>query len=208
MPRRQQKTTPSNALVCILAVLTISSSAYAADLFRWQDEQGNTHYTDQVPPQYLEQGYRVISEQGLTIRTIKSAAEIESTQKPVTPEIPKQQTAQDQRLLMTYSSEDEIIATRDRKLADTEAMMNLTRETISLLDVQFRELAKKAGDFEKKGEAVPEPLLKQISITKKKIEKHQLSVEQGSANMAKIKQELDETQRRYRQLKSAMDNIE
>ena len=204
MPHRYRKAILSSSLTCALLALTTASPAYAADLFRWQDEQGNTHYTDQVPPEYIEQGYRVISEQGLTIRTIRSTSDIESSQPPSTPEIPKQQALEDQRLLMTYSNEDEIVSTRARKLADTQAMMDLTRETITLLETQFRQLAKEAGDFEKQAKPIPESLLTQISAVKNKIEKHQGRLEQGTDSMMKIKQTFDQTLEHYRQLKSAI----
>jgi len=208
MPYRHRKSILSNSLAYVLVTLTTSSSAYAADLFRWQDDQGNTHYTDQVPPEYIEQGYRVISEQGLTIRTIKPTSEVESGAVPSTPKISKQQAYQDQRLLMTYSNEDEIIATRDRKLADMQAMLDLTQETVSLLETQFRQLAKEAGDFEKQGKSIPDSLLSQISAAKNKIAKHQTRLEQGSNNISEIKQGFYEILQRYRLLKSTMDDIE
>ncbi len=208
MSYRHRKSILSNSLAYVLAALTTTSSAYAADLFRWQDEQGKTHYTDQVPPEYLKEGYRVISEQGLTIRTIRSTSDIESSRAPSTPEIPKQQALEDQRLLMTYSNEDEIIATRDRKLADTQAMLDLTQETISLLETQFRQLAKEASDFEKRGKPIPESLLSQISNTRRKMEKHQTKLGQGASDISNIKQAFDETLQRYRQLKSVMDKVE
>ncbi len=208
MSHRYRKSTLSNSLIYFLAALTTSSSAYAVDLFRWQDDQGNIHYTDQVPPKYIEQGYRVISEQGLTIRTIKSTAEIESNQVPSTPQISKKQAYQDQRLLMTYSSEEEITSTRDRKLADTQAMLDLTQETIILLDTQFRQLTKEASDFEKQNKEIPESLLGEIYAARKKIKNYQNRLDQGSDSITKIKQSFATTLQRYRQLKNAMDNIE
>ena len=208
MTCRYRKSILPNTLVCIVIALTTSSSAYAADLFRWQDEKGNTHYTDQVPPEYIEQGYRIISEQGLTIRTIKSTSDIESSQAASTPPPPKKMALEDQRLLMTYSSEEEIISTRARKLADTQAMLGLTEETIGLLDTQFRQLAKEAGNYEKRAKPIPSSLLSEISTVKKKIESHQVRLKQGTDNMTKIEQEFDEILQRYRQLKSAMDDIE
>jgi len=208
MTCRHLKSILPGALAYTLIVLTISPTVYAADLFRWKDDKGNTHYTDQVPPEYMKQGYRVISEQGLTIRTIKSISEIEKTQAAnPPPPAPKKLSNEDKRLLITYSSEDEIISTRARKLADTEAMMGSTEETIELLDVQFRQLAKKAGDYEKRGKPIPNSLLTQISSVKKKIENHNTFLKQGTDNMAKIEQEFDEKLLRYRQLKSAMNDL-
>ena len=204
MPYRYRKLILSNSLTYVLVALATTSSASAADLFRWQDDQGNTHYTDQVPPEYIEQGYRVISEQGLTIRTIRSTSDIENSQAPSAPQIPKKQALEDRRCLITDSNEDGIIATRDRKLADTQAMLNLIQETISLLETQFRQLAKEAGDFEKQAKSIPESLLTQISATKKKIEKHQVRLKKAADNMTNIEQEFDKTRQHYRQLKSAI----
>lgn len=204
---RHLKSILPSTLAYALIVLAISPTVYAADLFRWKDDKGNTHYTDQVPPKYMKQGYRIISEQGLTIRTIKSISEIEKTQAAnPPPPPPKKLSAEDQRLLITYSNEDEIISTRARKLADTEAMMGSTEETIDLLDTQFRQLAKKAGDYEKRAKPIPDSLLTQISSVKKKIESHNAFLKQGTDNMTKIEQKFDEKLLRYRQLKSAMSD--
>ncbi len=196
-------------LAYTLIVLTTSPTIYAADLFRWQDDKGNTHYTDQVPPEYMKQGYRVISEQGLTIRTIKSISEIEKTQAAnPAPEPPKKLSSEDQRLLITYSSEDEIISTRARKLADTKVMMGSTEENIGLLDAQFRQLAKRAGDYEKQAKPIPSSLLTQISSVKRKIANHNARLKKDTDNMAKIEQEFGEKLLRYRQLRNDMNDLE
>lgn len=205
-----RNSTRSSVSAYILLALTTATSVHAADLYRWQDEEGKTHYTDQVPPKYIEKGYRVISEQGLTIRTIKSTDEIEQSKsnEPSTPKISKKQAYQDQRLLMTYSHEDEILSTRSRKLDDVRTMMSLTQETITLLEAQYRQLAKEAGDLEKQGKTIPDSLMNQISATKRKIEKHQSRLIQGTDYIEKINQEFDEKLQRYRELKNAMNEIE
>ena len=195
-----------HTLTFSLLMLTAASPVYAADLYRWQDDQGNVHYTDRVPPEYLKRGYSVISEQGLTIQTIKPKQETEA--KPKEPEPPRISAAQlrkDQRLLTTYASEKEIITARDRRLADIQALIDLSEETISLLDLQFRELTKEASDFEKQGKAIPEALLAQTAAAQKKIAKYQTRIEQNRLEMARLKQEFDEDLARYRELKEALE---
>lgn len=190
-----------------LSLFLISAPAAAADLYRWQDEEGNVHYTDRVPPEYVKQGYRVISEQGITIQTIKSAddaAAETAAEETVSPE----QAADDRRLLMTYSSEAEILAARERKLDDLQALIELSRETIVLLENQFRQLAKEAGDYEKQGAQIPESLLTQIAGTRKKLNKYQIRLEQHQAKLEQTEQQFADDLQRFRQLKSLVEKGE
>ena len=180
---------------------------HAADLYRWQDDQGNVHYTDRVPPEYVQHGYRVISEQGITIQTIKSVDEVEASA-PATPAISAEQAQNDRRLLMTYSNETEIQAARARKLDDLQALIELSEETISLLEMQFRQLAKEAGDYEKQGRAIPESLLTQIAATRRKINKYQDRLEQHNAKLAQTAARFDADLQRFRELKSLVKKAE
>ena len=188
-------------------MLLASSSAHAADLYRWQDDEGNVHYTDRVPPQYVKQGYRVISEQGLTIQTIKSTDEEAAEQGKKPAQISKEQALKDRRLLMTYGSEEEIIAARERKLADVQSLIELGQETVSLLEVQFRQLAKQAGDYEKQGKAIPESLLTQVAATRRKISKYEIHLKENKTGLETIKSNYDSDLQRYRQLKSAVEKL-
>jgi len=200
----ERKSTPVFALI----LLILGTSSHAADLYRWQDEKGNVHYTDRVPPEYVKQGYRVISEQGLTIHTIRSKSETDAEAKSTqVPELPPEQVRRNQRLLMTYANEKEIITVRDRRLADIQALNDLGVETISLLEMQYRQLAKEASDYEKQGMAIPETLLAQTVATRKKINKYQIQIEKNQQEMIRLKQEYDNDLERYRQLRSFVDQI-
>ncbi len=196
------------ALSLTLVLFCTSMSASAADLYRWQDEKGNVYYTDSVPPKYVKQGYRVISEQGITIQTIKSVDEVEAEQGSKPAPISEEQAQKDRRLLMTYASEEEIVAARERKLGDVQALIDLGEETITLLELQFRQLTKEASDFEKQGITIPEFLLTQIAGARRKIDKYQTRLEHNKASLDKIKQDYGNDLERYRQLKSVVENLE
>lgn len=201
MPCRRR----SVVFACLCPFSTAVPS-HAADLYRWQDDQGKVHYTDRVPPEYVKHGYRVISEHGITIQTIKSVDEIEAAT-PATPP-PAGLTMNDRRLLLTYSNEAEILAARERKLDDLQALIELNRETVSLLEIQFRQLAKEAGDYEKQGQPIPAPLLAQIAATRKKINQYQARLEQHTATLEQTAAEFDGDLQRYRELKSVVEKTE
>ena len=192
----------------VLCLLPAALTCHAADLYRWQDDRGNVHYTDRVPPEYVKQGYRVISEQGFTIQTIKSIDKTKAATPKSPPPVSAEQALDDRRLLMTYGKEDEIIAARKRKESDLQALIELSRETISLLEGQFRQLAKEAGDYEKQSEPVPEELLTQIAATREKINKYQARLQQHQSDMKEVDKKFADDLQRYRELKQSVEKAE
>lgn len=162
-----------SACIAIMAALP----AQAGQLFRWTDDDGRVHYSDHIPPQYVPQGYKIISKQGITVVTI-SPIEDEPPPPPKKPEL----THRDEDLLANYSSENEIIATRQRQLSDIDAHIELAREVIENLERQYGTLAQEAGNHERRGETVPETLRSDIAATQRKIAGQQALIKNYTAS--------------------------
>lgn len=191
----------SFALLLLLA--TTAPAGFAADLYRWVDNKGNVHYTDRVPPEYVQNGYRVINKQGLTITTITSQKD-EPVDKKMDAEA-KAQLERDKRLLTIYSSADEISAARDRKIAEIKSSINLRQDTLSLLEKQFREQTKEAGDYEKQGEAVPETLRANINTTKKKINAYEEAIKQHQQQLLDAQKQYGDELEHYKKITQALE---
>ena len=193
--------------LCLL--LTLSSGiSLATDLYRWTDENGKVHYTDRVPAEYVEQGYSIISEQGLTIHTIKAASE-EAAEAAGTQEkqLSEAQLTRDRTLLMNYSSEDEIVKTRQRKIEELKALIILNEENTKSLENQYRDLTAKAGDHEKQGDSIPAALLTKLNVTKEKIKVFTASNKQRQQEIETIEQQFERDLQRYRALRDSDGEI-
>ncbi|MDZ4262974.1 MAG: DUF4124 domain-containing protein [Pseudomonadota bacterium] len=188
--------------VVLTLLIAVAPASFAADLFRWVDKKGNVHYTDRVPPEYVQNGYRVINQQGLTITTI-SAKKDDPDQK-VSAEA-KAQLERDRRLLTIYSNADEINATRDRKLAEIKNGISLRQDTLTLLERQFRDQTREAGDYEKQNEAVPETLVANINTTKKKINAYQDAIKQQQQLLLDTHKQYGEELQRYKKISQAVE---
>jgi hypothetical protein len=186
-------------IIVILALSTTWATSFAAELFRWTDENGKVHYTDRVPPQYIEKGFRVISEQGLTIKTIRPFSE-ELANRPEEKTIDTEQLEKDRFLFMSYSNEAELITARDRKLADIDAIITISQEAITLLESQFRNLTKEAGDYEKKGDAIPNSLQQDMGTTEKKIKNYENNIKRYQKDREKAEEQFETDLKRYRQI--------
>jgi len=182
--------------------LTLSSQlGIAAELYRWTDDEGKVHYTDRVPPQYVEQGYSIMTEQGLTIHTIKpvSAEPIIPPEQEKTKLSPEQEK-RDRKLLMNYASEGEITEVRDRKIEELNGLIRFAENNSKQLEKQYRDLTLQASDFEKQGKEVPDAIVEKITITKQKIKTFAQDNIQRKAEIDAITRQAERDLKRYHQL--------
>lgn len=185
-------------LVALVLLMTFASLSAAADLYRWVDKKGAVHYTDQVPPEHVQNGYRVINQQGVTVTTVE--AKKESAADSRTDAEAKAQQARDKRLLMIYSNTDEINDARDRKLAEIKNGIKLRRESLTLLERQFREQTREASDYEKQNTPVPETLVANINTTKKKINSYEETIKQQQQLLLETHKQYEEDLERYKKI--------
>ena len=179
------------------------SSVSAGPLYRWVDNEGKMHYGDSIPPQYVQKGYHVVSEQGITVYTIKPASEI-----PL-PKEEKEKVAPlstyERGLLATYIDEKELLQAKAKKLADIDTITQLTHENIQLLENQFHMLTKKAGDYERRNQEVPANLRQDIATTQEKILNLLRTIERYEAQKAEAARRFDKDLAHYRELKQRPD---
>ena len=199
-----QKTPPRSCLSLLLAtsLLLCSAIADAGPLYRWVDDEGKVHYGDSIPPQYVQKGYRVVSEQGITVYTIKPASEIPPPIEEKEEKGPPPLSNYERGLLATYTNEDELLQAKARKLADIDAIITLTRENRQLLENQFRQYTREAGDFERRGQQVPEQLRQDIVTIQNKMADIDKTIERYKAQKEEEAQRFDNDLDHYRALKS------
>ncbi len=104
-------------------------------VYEWQDEHGETHYGDRIPPEYATQEHRVINGQGI---------EIEHTDAQKTPEQlaeedrkradAAQRASRDRNLLASYVSVQEIEHLRDQRIALIADQIKVTGQFLDTLN--------------------------------------------------------------------------
>ena len=137
------------SLVLIAAVLA-GSLALAANntstssgrrVYSWVDEHGQTHYGDQIPPEYASQEHRVIDSRGI---------EVEHTEAQKSPEQialddqnrldAAQRANRDRNLLNTYVSVQEIERLRDQRLNLLTDQIKVTGQFLEILNGKMNKL--------------------------------------------------------------------
>jgi hypothetical protein len=111
-----------------LAILLMAVTCWATT-YRWVDEHGTIHYGDSMPPQYAGVGHQELDAQGRVIRRVESASRMAADKEALARKAAEEQTIRaqqqhDNALLSTFGSSQEIDQTRDRVLAQEQALLN------------------------------------------------------------------------------------
>jgi hypothetical protein len=127
------------------------SSQSGPKVYKWVDENGVTHYGDQVPPQYANQDRLVLNQHGVVVgrqdgaqSPEEAAAARQTAADKAAAEAARQR---DQVLLSTYLSVEEIEALRDRRMDLMDGQIRVTENYLAGLRAKLKELQAEAAPF-------------------------------------------------------------
>lgn len=153
------------------------SSNRGGETFRWVDEQGITHYSDQVPPEVAKQRRTKLNAQGQEVGVIEAAKtreqlrqeqelkQLRSRQEKILAE----QRDRDLALLRTYRSPKEVFSALQAKLDTLDGIAKITEMNRQRQKDQLATQEQRAADAERQGQAVSQNLRDLIQATRKQI---------------------------------------
>jgi hypothetical protein len=118
-----------------------ADTANGRKLYKWVDEQGVTHFGDQVPPEFAAKEKSVVNSQGVEIYRLeaeKSPEQIAAEAQQLA--AAESLRARDQNLLNTYVSVQEIERLRDQRLALVSDQIKVTGQFLDVLNGRLRKL--------------------------------------------------------------------
>jgi len=142
----------------------------AAGMYKWIDDEGEIHYGNSVPAEFADNERRQLNERGRTIKVYDAAKTPEEIAEAARLEVIRleqeklaaEEARHDHVLLATYSSEDDMLKTRDGKLSAVEGLIQLTQRRIISMNIRIKQLTEDAADYERGGRPVPDVLTRQI----------------------------------------------
>ena len=196
------------SLLCLLGI--VHSSAALAGMYKWVDENGEVHYSDQVPPEESRQGRKEINEQGRTVKVYERAKTPEELaeakrQRAIQEEEERkaaEQAKKDQVLLATYTNEEDMINTRDGKLASIEGLIQLTERRIESMQKRLVELTDDAASYERSGKQVPQVLTRQMENIRKQTAENKAFIITKQEEQRTINEQFNRDIARFQELRS------
>lgn len=198
-------------LLLPLALLAVPALAPAA-IYKWVDEQGNTHFGNAIPPEYAKQDTRKeeVNERGQTIEVIqekeptpeeKAAMERERAEEAARQKAEMEQKQHDRLLLSTYDSVDGLVMARDGKIKSLDGQVKVAEGQVKEREALLERQRQSAAELERSGKPINEKLKKDIATTEEQIARNQARIASLRADQQRIRATYDNDIARYRELK-------
>jgi chromosome segregation ATPase len=156
------------ALVLVLSGILLP--AEAAQLFRYENDDGVVVLSSTLPPRYASRGYTILDHRGRVIREVSrqlTEAELQARRKQEAAEEKAQQAREersrrDRELVRLYSAPEDVTRAMDRRIESIEGAMATMETGIARQRERRGELQERAADLERAGRPVPGGLMEEL----------------------------------------------
>lgn len=191
---------PRHPIYVFVLIAAVSAGAHAAGpsakIKKCQDAQGKWHYGDNVEAFCAKSKITVINDRGLKVKEIEApltgeqlqAREQKQAQAEEAARRDKEQQQRDRQLLATYTSASDIAQMRDRRLADLDAQIRASEETLKTLRATLARMEKQGSDP------------KNIEKTQAQIARHETALAERRREREAVVARFEEDARRYHAL--------
>lgn len=200
-------------VIALVTALAIPAGAQAA-IKCWTNKEGVRECGNTIPPEYAQQETRTLSNRGITIEVkerAKTPEELE--QERVQREAEEARLAEQARkrkeraeydvmLLSTFTSEEEMFSSRDRKLSSIDATIEMTRGVIESLHKKDADYKKKAAQYERSGKPLPDGLKEDMANLEKQVSDKEVFIQERLREKEELRERYEEDVKRFRELKS------
>lgn len=138
----------------------LAATPAQAELYRYVNRQGVVVLDRQgVPPEYVANGYEVLSDQGRLIRVVPRAPTAEELRQRAAAE---RQAQADAQLRQRYASLADFEQARAQRLRDLDSFVGVSRANLQGVEAQLQRLERQAAERQRAGQALTPLLLRQI----------------------------------------------
>ena len=183
------RNSPLLLVVPLLALLVASNASLAAELYKYVNEDGVTVLDSHVPPQFVKNGYTVLSSDGRVIEVVPRAPTAEEI---AAEKRRRDREAADAALMRLYGSPEDVERARDTKLGSLQGFVAAAETTLARLIDQKREAEGEVAKLERAGNKIPQDNLDRIKGIQSRIEQTQAEIRTKTA-------EIDDLARQYKQ---------
>jgi hypothetical protein len=154
----------------VLLLATAATVDAASKLYRYTTDRGVTAIDDHVPPEFVKNGYEILSPDGRVLESVpRQLTGEEGSRKRAADAETKRLREWDKNLLLRYSSVDDIADAQNRALREIDVRISILRSNLLSAKAQVEHEQEKAADIERKGGSVPEAITSNIDTLKREV---------------------------------------
>jgi len=172
------------SLLLALLLLALPATAQSARVYKWQDEQGNIHYSDRLPSDIEARNREVLNKDGIRIASLD------------TPELTPAAAAERQEMLrnaqrdlaltVSFESEEALRRAHEERISHLRGSLAVARANANRIQETLSRHEEHANSFIAQGKAVPAGIQANLDRARRMLAEQE-------AEMAKLEQRYNET---------------
>ncbi len=206
-----------SVLLLATVLTTVAAASFAADskagrrtLYKYRDNNGAMVIKDHLPPDVVPRGYQVVNEYGAVLETVPpmlTAAERAEQKKLKAQQEADERARQaqirhDRELMRQFTTVEDIMRARDTQLAALDVQISIRSGQNNLLTTQLEEMQRHAADYERRGQAMPAELIKDIKESQRQIGDNRAFVDAQTREKEKIAERFKNDIVRFKELQA------
>jgi len=176
---------PSIRTALAIIAFFAAGLAWAGQVYRYVDEQGNTVIGSTLPAEAARRGYAILDGNGRVVKEVPPAPTQEELaekarqerERKALEEAERQQREADRQLLRLYSHPNDAAGALNRKLEQMRSILQLKKGNIASARSQIQQAQSRAADLERAGQKVPQQILDRIDRLEADIQQTQREIE-------------------------------
>ena len=193
----------------LLILLLGAATATHAELYRWMDESGKVHYSDKIPAQHKHRGHAKLNPQGIVFDKVSSSLTPAQQQQRMQEKklrilqqkFQQQHLKSNQSLLGQYHSADDLIMTRDGKIAKMERSIDIMTKKSDAIRKSLANQQKRIDAIQAQGESVPVDTIQKLLRLRHSIKQSESEIAQAEVDKQQLYDLYTLDLQRYRHLK-------
>ena len=198
-------------LVCALGLSVACAPAAAQGkkkLYRWTDENGEVHYTDQLPPEAAAAARDQLNARGMAVEHTaramtpeeKAAFEAEQARLAEENRLAEERKKMDAVLLASYPSEADLARAYKERFDLLERTVESAKVGIASQERSLDDLLAHAASLERSGQPVPAAVAQSIAMARRQVAQQSEVLTKREAERTALQAEYDQVLARYREL--------
>jgi hypothetical protein len=196
-------------LALAVAGLLGSFDADAQKLYRWVDKDGVVRYSDQVPPEAVNEERQTLDRRGMTVDRVERAMTPEEraerdralAEQARVAQQEEEQRKSDAILLGSYQSEADLERTYKERFALAAQSLEAAQIGLASQEKSMAEFLAHAADLERNGKPINDKLKQSIDTARRQVTQQREQLAKRQAEQAALQREYFLTLERYRSLK-------
>ncbi|HEY0894022.1 MAG TPA: hypothetical protein VGE32_13265 [Cellvibrio sp.] len=167
-------------------------------MYRYKNKDGVTVLDSTIPPQYVNNGYEIMSLSGKVIKVIKPVVQGAEGERLLREKLLRdEREREDIQLRRSYSNVSDIDAAKSRNLESLRGNIGILQANLTSARSRLQTYQSQAAAIERAGRQLPEDLLKNINNLEQEEKDIQVQIQQREEEYKAVEQKFDADRKRF-----------